>query len=111
MLDLIVTLLSLNRYKCIGKQLQSYRRRDLPNFMLKTKLFKPNRPGWVVLAAVVAMVPLLTAAAAGPTFNDPGFANTWNRADKPLLDLPGGAGRGYTWGPAFEPAAKTNQEP
>src|SRR3954469_14332040 len=67
--------------------------------------------GWTILAVLLGLLPLMTAAAAGPTFYDPGFANTWNRADKPLLDLPGGAGRGYTWGPAIEQAAKVTQEP
>jgi hypothetical protein len=35
----------------------------------------------------------------------------WNRVDKPLLDLPGGVGRGYTRGPALPQAAQVTKEP
>lgn len=35
---------------------------------------------------------------AAPGFNDPGFANTWRRADLPVEQV-AGLQRGYTWGP------------
>lgn len=64
-----------------------------------------------MLVALFGLLPMVTVAAAGPTFNDPGFASTWNRVDKPVLDLPGGAGRGYTWGPAISQASGVTTEP
>lgn len=64
-----------------------------------------------LVVAFLMTVPAVLAASSGPTFNDPGFANTWNRVDKPILDLPGGAGRGYTWGPAIDQAAQVTKEP
>jgi sugar lactone lactonase YvrE len=66
--------------------------------------------GGSLLVALFGLLPLVTAMAAGPAFNDPGFSNTWNRVDKPVLDLPGGAGRGYTWGPAIPQAAAVTKE-
>lgn len=70
---------------------------------------KPGRIGLLVLAVLFGLVPLVTTAA--PNFNDPGFANTWNRVDKPVDDLAGGAGRGYTWGPTIPQAYKVTKEP
>ncbi len=35
---------------------------------------------------------------AAPVFNQPVFANTWNRVDRPVQEIPN-VGRGYTWGP------------
>lgn len=64
----------------------------------------------LVLVVVAFLMFVQAVLAAGPTFNDPGFANTWNRVDKPLLDLPGGIGRGYTWGPAIPQAAQVTKE-
>ncbi|MBN9393412.1 MAG: 6-bladed beta-propeller [Chloroflexi bacterium] len=67
--------------------------------------------GGAILALLFTLMPVVTVAAASPTFNDPGFANTWNRVDKPVQDVPGGVGRGYTWGPAIPQAAGMTKEP
>ena len=64
--------------------------------MLKNKL------GWLVLSALLfSFSTMQVLAASVGHFNDPGFASTWQRIDKPVTDLGTGAGRGYTWGPAF----------
>src|SRR5689334_12191891 len=77
--------------------------------LLLNKINKIIWAGLTLLPAILVM-PLLPAAAA-PAFNDPGFAATWERVDKPVQDLPGGAGRGYTWGPAIPQAAGSLKEP
>ena len=43
------------------------------------------------------------------SFNDPGFANTWNKIDKPVDEIPG-VGRGFTWGPIVAGAAAITTE-
>jgi sugar lactone lactonase YvrE len=78
--------------------------------MNKININVPAKLGWASLAVLFGLLPLVVMAATAPTFNDPGFASTWNRVDKPLLDLAGGAGRGYTWGPALPQAAQVSHE-
>ena len=66
---------------------------------------------WPVALLVLAIFLSLSVSAASPnfTFNDPGFATTWNRVDGPV-QAGTGAGRGYIWGPALPQAASMATE-
>ena len=67
--------------------------------------------GLVGLVFVILFLNISPAVyAATPQFNDPGFANTWQRVDKPVQDLAEVAGRGYTWGPPVVEAVNVSNE-
>lgn len=61
---------------------------------------------------LIALLSQLTSTGlkAAPGFNDPGFANTWNRADKAVEEVPNN-GRGYTWGPLVPSSGGVTREP
>lgn len=61
------------------------------------------------LAALLFLLVAAPALAAVPQFNDPGFENTWNRADKPV-EATTTSGRGYTWGPVAPGAQSITTE-
>ncbi|NWJ47364.1 MAG: DUF2961 domain-containing protein [Chloroflexi bacterium] len=52
------------------------------------------------LLTLSAYSPPLTKASTTPNFIDTSFADTWNRSDKAVSEMPG-VGRGYTWGPEY----------
>jgi len=66
-------------------------------------------PVLIVLSILVSVFGI-TLARAAINFNDPGFANTWNRVDKPVEELPG-LGRGQTWGPIIQGSEGIKTEP
>jgi hypothetical protein len=66
--------------------------------------------GLLLFMLICSMLFVPTVSSATPTFNDPGFASTWNRVDKPVADLPN-PGRGYTWGPLAPGAENIATEP
>ena len=64
----------------------------------------------MLLLVLGTFITIPVALSATPTFNDPGFATTWNRVDKPVADLPNPS-RGYTWGPQAPGAESITSEP
>ncbi len=70
-----------------------------------------KRIGLSILSLALVLIGLLanSPVQAALSFNDPGFANLWNRVDKPVQDG-SGVGRGYTWGPPVVNTAATTTE-
>ncbi len=62
---------------------------------------------WIV-ATLLALV--VSAPVGAVSFNATGFANNWNRVDKPVQDL-AGLSRGYTWGPVVVGSEAVTTEP
>lgn len=56
---------------------------------------------------LIVGLPILATAA--PNFTDVAFANTWNRVDKVIVDLPD-ASRGFIWGPPAPGSTQTYLE-
>jgi hypothetical protein len=79
------------------------------------KVMYAKRLNWLILVLLLAGLVTFTvetpSASAAPAFNDPGFANTWNRVDKPVEERSAGLGRGYTWGPIIAGTESIKTEP